>query len=108
MDKHIRNNARRLEQDFGWEQKCAETFAAFLSITDENRTNCYPENYPLWCEFVVAAHRIKRNQRPTDTDLEIVLQQVAGWLHNGDSIIQLKSDYLKGLVLLDYIKYNND
>ena len=101
-NEYVNSMARRLEQDYGWNHNCAHTFATFLSETNENNTNGTPEIYPLWCEFLIAAQKLPRNQRPDDVDIIVVLEEVVGWAHEGDSIKHLKTEYSRGLMLLDY------
>lgn len=101
-NEYINSMASRLEQDYGWNHNCAQTFATFLSKTNENNTNGTPEIYPLWCEFLIAAQKLPRNHRPDDVDIIVVLEEVVGWAHEGDSIKHLKTEYCRGLMLLDY------
>ena len=103
MNNEYENSiARRLEQDYGWNHNCAQTFATFLCETNENNTNGTPETYRLWCEFLIAAQKLPRNRRPDDVDIIVVLEEVLGWAHDGESINHLKTEYCRGLILLDY------
>lgn len=104
-NEYVNSMARRLEQDYGWNHNCAHTFATFLVETNENDTNCTPTLYSLWCSFIIVTHQLPRNQRPNDVDLIVVLEQVVGWDHDGISIRHLKSEYKKGLLLLDYYQH---
>lgn len=104
-NEYVISMARRLEQDYGWNSNCAQPFAAFLCETNENNINGTPTLYSMWCGFIIAVHKLPRNQQPSSVDLTVVLEQVAGWGHNGDSIRYLKSEYKKGLLLLDYHKH---
>lgn len=101
-NEYVNIMARRLEQDYGLNHNCAQTFATFLRETNENNTKGTPEIYPLWCDFLIAAQKLPRNQRPDDVDIIVVPEEVAGWAHDGESIKHLKTEYCRGLMLLDY------
>ena len=88
--------------EMGWEPICAKKFVIFLENTTENNTNCYPDKYPYWCEFIIAAHRLSQEQRPKEENILYILREIMGWDPDGEPIKRLTYEYLKGLELLDF------
>lgn len=88
--------------EMGWESICADKFAQFLEKTNQNNTNCYPDKYPYWCEFVISAYRLPKEQRPNTDMITYVLQEMMEWEPNGEPVNHLIKEYLKGITLLNF------
>lgn len=102
----IRNIENRLEQNYGWNHPCAHTFATFLSVSNENNTDCLPENHPYWCDFIITVHTLKQSQRPMAEQIMRFLIDEMGWGYESEnekecSAYYLSVEYKKCLILLD-------